>query len=68
MERRGFREGRGTCGDSDEHAGRCLIGAGKGNAETMDESPVAYKPMEAIVGKISETVDVAERTGTGVSF
>ena len=29
--------------------------------ETLDESPMAYKPMEAIVGKIGETVDVVER-------
>ena len=29
--------------------------------ETLDESPMAYKPMEAIVGKIGETVEVAER-------
>ena len=29
--------------------------------ETLDESPMAYKPMEAIVGKIDETVDVVER-------
>ena len=29
--------------------------------ETLEESPMAYKPMEAIVGKIGETVDMAER-------
>ncbi len=29
--------------------------------ETLDESPMAYKPVEAIMGKISETVDVTER-------
>lgn len=29
--------------------------------ETLDESPIAYKPMGAIVGKIGETVDVVKR-------
>ncbi len=29
--------------------------------ETLDESPMAYKPVEAIIGKIGETVDVVER-------
>lgn len=29
--------------------------------ETLNESPMAYKPMEAIVGKSGGTVEVAER-------
>ena len=29
--------------------------------ETLDESPMAYKPMDAIVGVIGDTVDVTER-------
>ncbi len=29
--------------------------------ETLDESPMAYKPMEAIISKIGETVDISER-------
>ena len=29
--------------------------------ETLDESPMAYKPVEAIMGKIGETVDVIEK-------
>lgn len=29
--------------------------------ETLDESPMAYKPMETIVSKIGETVEITER-------
>ena len=29
--------------------------------ETLDESPMAYKPMEAIVSKIGDTVEILER-------
>ena len=29
--------------------------------ETLDESPMAYKPMDVIMEKIGETVDVVER-------
>lgn len=29
--------------------------------DTLDESPMAYKPMEAILSQIGPTVDVIER-------
>ena len=29
--------------------------------ETLDESPMAYKPMDAILAKIDPTVEVTER-------
>ena len=29
--------------------------------ETIDESPMAYKPMEDIISKISTTVEITER-------
>ena len=29
--------------------------------DTLDESPMAYKPMDAILSQIGETVDVTER-------
>lgn len=31
------------------------------NQSTLDESPMAYKNMETIVGAIDETVDIADR-------
>lgn len=32
------------------------------NKNTLDESPMAYKPMESIINIIGETVDIIERT------
>ena len=32
------------------------------NKNTLDESPMAYKPMESIIDIIGETVDIIERT------
>ena len=29
--------------------------------ETLDESPMAYKPMDAILSKIGSTVEITER-------
>lgn len=36
--------------------------------ETLDESPMAYKPMEAIMGKIGGTVDMEERIAPVYNF
>ena len=29
--------------------------------ETLDESPMAYKPMDAILSKIGDTVEITQR-------
>ncbi|SKA98268.1 tRNA-splicing ligase RtcB [Caloramator quimbayensis] len=31
------------------------------NKETIDECPLAYKPMEEIINNIGDTVDIVER-------
>lgn len=36
--------------------------------ETLDESPMAYKPMEAIISKIGETVEITQRIAPVYNF